>query len=60
MGFGRATYDVRFVNLPQLAVDCLSGSGRRPAEGEALPEWMSANPGERRVDSLAALGGAAS
>jgi|CXWK01.1.fsa_nt_gi hypothetical protein len=51
---------VRFVNLPQLAVDCLSGTGRMPAEGEALLEWMSANPGEWRVDSLAALGGAAS
>ncbi len=27
---------VRFVNLPQLAVDCLGGTGRMPAEGDAL------------------------
>lgn len=50
---------VHFVNLPQLAIDCLSGTGRMPAEGEALLEWMSANPGEWRVESLAALGRAA-
>lgn len=46
---------VRFVNLPQMAVDCLSGTGRMPAEGNALLDWMSANPAEWRVDSLAAL-----
>jgi hypothetical protein len=27
----------------QLAVDCLSGPGRMPAEGEALLKWMQAN-----------------
>ena len=27
----------------QTAIDCLSGSGRMPAEGEALIEWMQAN-----------------
>lgn len=45
---------VRFVNLPQLVVDCLGGSGRMPAEGEALLEWMEANPSEWQHPSLAA------
>lgn len=34
---------ISFVNLPQLAIDCLGGTGRMPAEGEALLEWMEAN-----------------
>lgn len=45
---------LRFVNLPQLAVDCLGGSGRMPAEGEALIEWMQANLDEWQFESLAA------
>lgn len=45
---------IRFVNLPQLAVDCLGGSGRMPAEGEALLEWMQASTGEWQYPSLAA------
>lgn len=45
---------VRFVNLPQLAVDCLGGSGRMPAEGTALLEWMQANTDEWQYPSLAA------
>lgn len=45
---------VDFVNLPQLAVDCLGGSGRMPAEGEALIAWMQENPETWRWDSLAA------
>ena len=44
---------VRFVNLPQLAVDCLGGSGRMPAEGDALIDWMQANTDEWRYPSLA-------
>lgn len=46
---------MRFVNFPQLAVDCLSGTGRMPAEGAALLDWMSANPAEWRLGPLAAL-----
>lgn len=44
---------VQCVNLPQLVVDCLGGSGRMPAEGEALIEWMQKNPREWQWDSLA-------
>ena len=44
---------VRCVNLPQLAVDCLGGSGRMPAEGEALIDWMQENTEEWRYPSLA-------
>jgi hypothetical protein len=40
------------VNVPQLVVDCLSGSGRMPAEGEAVLEWMQANESEWRFPSL--------
>lgn len=50
----RSENGVEFVNLPQLVVDCLGGSGRMPAEGEALIEWMQRNPTEWRWDSLAA------
>lgn len=45
--------NVQFVNLPQLAVDCLGGSGRMPAEGDALIEWMQANTNEWQYPSLA-------
>ncbi len=44
---------VELANLPQLVVDCLGGSGRMPAEGEALLEWMQQNPEEWRWKSLA-------
>lgn len=43
---------VRFVNLPQLAVDCLGGSGRMPAEGDALIDWMQANTDQWQYPSL--------
>lgn len=45
---------IQFVNLPQLVVDCLGGSGRMPPEGEALIEWMSANTDEWQLPSLEA------
>jgi hypothetical protein len=44
----------------QVAIDCLSGSGRMPAEGEALIEWMSdteADPDSWRAPSLEDLPG---
>lgn len=44
---------IRYVNLPQLAVDCLGGSGRMPAEGGALLEWMQANTEKWQKPSLA-------
>ncbi|MBA3404861.1 MAG: hypothetical protein H0U13_09300 [Gemmatimonadaceae bacterium] len=34
---------VRYVAVSQVAVDLLGGTGREPAEGEALIEWMVAN-----------------
>lgn len=40
------------VNLPQLVVDCLGGTGRMPAEGEAVLEWMQANEQEWRFSSV--------
>ncbi len=39
----------------QVAIDCLSGSGRMPAEGEALIEWMRANEDSWRLPSIAGL-----
>lgn len=35
--------NLQFVNLPQLVVDCLGGTGRMPAEGNAVLSWMQAN-----------------
>ena len=31
---------IRYVAASQAAVDCLTGTGRMPAEGEALVAWM--------------------
>ncbi|HMI80392.1 MAG TPA: hypothetical protein VK480_01265 [Solirubrobacterales bacterium] len=36
----------------QVAVDCLTGNGRMPSEGEAVLSWMEGNEGEWRSDSL--------
>lgn len=36
----------------QIAIDCLSGGGRMPAEGEALIEWMEANEDAWRAIAL--------
>lgn len=42
-----------FVAAPsQVAIDCLSGSGRMPSEGEALIDWMAENEEEWRLNSL--------
>lgn len=38
----------------QVAVDCLTGTGRMPAEGEALLSWMSSNESAWRGASLTA------
>ncbi len=43
---------LRFVAPSQVAVDCLTGNGRMPAEGEALLEWMLAHEDEWRAGSL--------
>jgi hypothetical protein len=39
----------------QVAVDCLAGSGRMPAEGTALIDWMRDNEGQWRFPSIEAL-----
>lgn len=41
-----------YVSVAQLAVDCLTGTGRMPAEGEALVEWMAANVDRWRGSSF--------
>lgn len=46
---------IRYVAPSQAAVDCLTGNGRMPAEGEALLEWLLANEPLWRGDSLAEL-----
>lgn len=35
--------NLRYAAPSQVAVDCLAGNGRMPAEGEALLEWMTTN-----------------
>ena len=44
--------DLNCVNLPQLVVDCLGGTGRMPAEGEAVLAWMQENLSEWQFSSL--------
>lgn len=44
--------EIRYVGLSQVAVDCLTGNGRMPAEGEALISWMLENEAEWRITSL--------
>lgn len=46
---------VAYVAPSQLAVDCLTGNGRMPAEGESVVDWMLANENAWRVDSLSDL-----
>ncbi|QKW32751.1 hypothetical protein HUT06_00805 [Actinomadura sp. NAK00032] len=43
---------VRRVALSQLAVDCLSGPGRMPAEGEAVLAYMAENTSLWQLDRL--------
>jgi hypothetical protein len=44
-----------YVALAQAAVDCLTGNGRMPAEGEALLQWMSQNENSWRLPKLKKL-----
>ena len=43
---------VRWVAASQVAIDCLSGTGRMPSEGEAVLEWMAADEARWRVGSV--------
>lgn len=36
----------------QIAIDCFSGSGRMPSEGQAVIEWMALNEDQWRATSL--------
>ena len=47
--------DFPTVAASQLAVDCLTGTGRMPAEGEAILGWMQDHVDEWRVDSIGEL-----
>jgi hypothetical protein len=48
---------IAYVAPSQAAADCLTGTGRMPAEGEALLAWMVENEGRWRVPSLPDLAG---
>ncbi|HZK15387.1 MAG TPA: helix-turn-helix domain-containing protein [Solirubrobacterales bacterium] len=48
---------LRYAAPSQIAVDCLGGNGRMPAEGEALLEWMAAEESSWRLSSLEDLYG---
>lgn len=47
--------DTGYAAPSQVAVDCLTGNGRMPAEGEALLEWMTSNETRWRAPSLSDL-----
>jgi hypothetical protein len=51
---------LRYAAPSQVAVDCLSGNGRMPAEGEALLEWMAAAESQWRLPSLQSFYGSES
>ena len=46
---------IKYVALSQLTLDSLSGSGRMPAEGEALLDYMAAHEEEWRLPDLSQL-----
>ncbi len=46
---------VTYVGPSQVAVDCLTGVGRMPSEGEAILNWMIENESAWRVGSLQQL-----
>lgn len=43
---------ITYVAPSQAAVDCLTGNGRMPAEGDALVAWMTENEDRWRLPSL--------
>jgi hypothetical protein len=58
--YDRATEDagVTYAAPSQVVVDCLTGTGRMPAEGEALLSWMTDHESSWRYASLAEFGAA--
>lgn len=62
--FDRVVFDrtrieegLRYAAPSQIAIDCLGGNGRMPAEGEALLKWMEAEESSWRLPSLGDLKG---
>lgn len=57
IAFERPTRDdgLAWAAPSQVAIDSLAGSGRMPAEGEALIEWMRENEDDWRYPSIEAL-----
>jgi DNA-binding MarR family transcriptional regulator len=55
--FERTTIEegLRYASPSQVAVDCLTGNGRMPAEGEMLLDWMQANEATWRESKLQEL-----
>ncbi len=56
--FARSTRDeegLTWAAPSQVAIDCLAGNGRMPAEGEAVIEWMRENERQWRYPSIDAL-----
>jgi hypothetical protein len=43
---------INYVAVSQVAVDCLTGNGRMPAEGEAVLRWMTDNEDQWRLANL--------
>jgi hypothetical protein len=43
---------ITYVAPSQAAVDCLTGNGRMPAEGDALVQWMADNERQWRLGRL--------
>jgi len=43
---------IAYAAVSQVAVDCLTGNGRMPAEGDALLDWMTANEERWRARTL--------
>ena len=46
---------ITYVAQSQTAIDCLTGNGRMPAEGDALVQWMAGNTEAWRLPALSAL-----
>jgi hypothetical protein len=44
-----------YVAPSQIAVDCLTGNGRMPAEGDAVLQWMTADEARWRLPALSPL-----
>ena len=59
--FARAVRDagLSWAAPSQVAMDCLAGSGRMPAEGDAVIDWMQENESAWRYPSIKAMAAAA-